>query len=102
MTIEKLEDDRAPPGLSLPAYLVAEFNVTSGIPVFSRLLFASSRPEGLTYPMSFRLFLVAEEKAVDGRWYSNAKKALRKTIMINPFYKWCVPFLPPEHEEDRG
>ncbi len=95
--IEKLDDDDddcAPPGLSLPACLVAEFDMRSGIPVFSRLFFASSRPEGLSHSMSSRLFLVAEEEAIDGRYYGGAEKTLRKMILSNPFYAWCRPLLP--------
>lgn len=92
-------DDRAPPGLSRPAYLIAEFDVSGPAPVFLRLLFASERPETLTHTCTSRLFLVAEQPAEDGCYYGEQEKKLRLTIETNAFYRWCLPHLPPRDEE---
>lgn len=96
---EQLAADRAPPGLSYGAYLIAEFDVTGDVPVFSRLLFASAAPECLTHSMRYRMFTVATEPAVDGIWYGESQKKLRERIMTDPFYKWCRTLLPTETEE---
>ncbi len=92
-------DDRAPSGLSRPAYLIAEFDVTGPMPVFVGLLFSSERPETLTYTRTSRLFLVAEEPAEDGCYYGEQAEKLRHDIETDAYYRWCLPHLPPRDEE---
>jgi hypothetical protein len=80
------------------AYLLAHFDVTGSKPVFASLGFYSS--PYVTQSSKQRLFLVAEEVLVEGRSYGEALETLKRHVYHEPWYAWCLPFLPAEDQHD--